>query len=91
MKQLADGSITPIGPPASSGPFQVTKVEIDANTVSLTFPSVPGASYAGETSDDMVQWLEFEDITAEGPETVLQQSNVADTVRQRYYRIIRTD
>lgn len=90
IAQLSDGSKTPLGTSGSGGNiFQITNVTMapETRTVSVTFPTTTGKSYAGEYSDDLENWLEFEDLSAEGAESTLIQSNVPAEVKARYYRV----
>ncbi|MDA0812839.1 MAG: hypothetical protein O3C21_10680, partial [Verrucomicrobia bacterium] len=95
VKQLADGTFSPLGtaPGGAGSVFQITSIAMDPATrnVTITFPSQIGASYAGEFSDDLQSWLEFEDTTADESQSTFQQSAVPAGVTARYYRVKKTE
>ncbi|MEZ5325050.1 MAG: LamG-like jellyroll fold domain-containing protein [Verrucomicrobiales bacterium] len=91
IKQLAEGTFNPLGgkPGAAGDVFQITSIVMDpaSRNVTVTFPSTIGISYAGEYSDDLESWLEFEDTTADESESSFVQSAVPADVTARYYRV----
>ncbi|MGK0185409.1 MAG: hypothetical protein ACI9R3_001187 [Verrucomicrobiales bacterium] len=91
IKQLADGSLNPLGGSTSGSGvgFVISSIVMDpaARSVTLTFSSTNGSSYAGEYSDDLETWLEFEDLSAEGTVSTFQQTNVPADTTVRYYRV----
>lgn len=61
-----------------------------AETVSVTWSSQSGLSYALQYSDDLQQnWLDVDDIDATGPEATIIQTGV-DRMK-RFYRVIRIE
>ena len=75
--------------PRQTGVFQITKIDREADAVSITFTSLKGANYAIDASTDLQNWTELDDgVTGEeGLTTVADQSFGAHAGDDVYYRV----
>ncbi|MCB1095121.1 MAG: hypothetical protein KDN22_06030 [Verrucomicrobiae bacterium] len=74
----------------TSVPFQITDIALDqaGRSVTLTWSSSPGATYAVSYSTDLEQWIELEDgLPSDGEITEFTEENVPADSPWRYYRV----
>ena len=79
-------------PPLGGGSlFQITEIarDLEADTVTITWTSRNGGSYAMDFSDDLSkEWLELnDDIPSDGETTTAVVNNVPASVTDRYFRV----
>jgi len=91
IADLASGELTPIGPPSSPTPFQITDITVNnaLGEVSLKWNSRPNRIYSLFSSDNLVDWIELvDDIQSQGATT--QHIEPFDTTgnAKQYFRVL---
>jgi hypothetical protein len=92
---LWDGSLTPLTLSGPGSSFEIIDVQVagtgDNRSVTFTWRSAPGGSYAIEaTTDFQGEWVELDDgVESAGAETSFTESNIPVGTSGRYYRVRR--
>jgi len=76
------------GPPPPDEPLRITEFtwDPDMGVFSFKYAAQVGVSYSIEASDDLFNWLELDDPTAENPVETYTETGVS--VPRRFYRIL---